>query len=359
MRELMTEDKSRKLILIIEDEAQIREATGDYLEDIGYKTAQARDGREGIDLFRSGKPDAVLADLSMPNVDGFEVIRTIVRESPETPVIVMSGIGVIEKAALAIREGAWDFLAKPLTSFEILRITFDRCFERARLLAENRKYREHLEEEVDKKTREILDLERAMSITQKEIILTLGEVVETRSKETAYHVRRVGESAFILSRKCGLDNEYASNMKLAAPMHDVGKIGIPDTILNAARKLTAGEFEMIKKHTTLGYEIFSKASLPIMNLAAVIAHEHHEHWNGKGYPRGLAGDAIHIAGRITCIVDVFDALTHNRSYKRAWDIEDTVSFMKSKSGEIFDPDLLTIFMTDIDSFININKTYPE
>lgn len=359
MRGPMTEDISRKLILIIEDEVQIREATGDYLEDIGYRTALAEDGRVGIDMFRAGNPDAVLADLSMPNVDGFEVIRTIVRESPETPVIVMSGIGIIEKAALAIRDGAWDFLAKPLTSFEILRITFDRCFERARLLAENRKYREHLEEEVDRKTHEILDLERAMSITQKEIILTLGEVVETRSKETAYHVRRVGESAFILSRKCGLDNEYASNMKLAAPMHDVGKIGIPDTILNAGRKLTAEEFEIIKKHTTLGYEIFSKASLPIMNLAAVIAHEHHEQWNGKGYPRGLAGDDIHIAGRITCIVDVFDALTHNRSYKPAWSVEDSVSYMKSKSGEVFDPDMLKIFITNLADFVSINETYSE
>jgi putative two-component system response regulator len=355
----MSDSNTRKTILIIDDEEQIRETTSDYLEDIGFKTILAEDGLSGISRFREDKPDAVLADLSMPNIDGFEVIRTVIRESPETPIIVMSGIGIIEKAVLAVREGAWDFLAKPISSFEILKITFDRCFERANLISENRRYREHLEEEVDIKTREILNLERAMSDTQKEIILTLGEVVETRSKETAYHVRRVGESACLLAQKCGLSSEFAANMRLAAPMHDVGKIGIPDTILNSARKLTDAEFEIIKTHTILGYEIFSKASLPVMNLAATIAYEHHEQWSGKGYPRQLKGNKISIEGRITCIADIFDALVHDRSYKKSWSIDDTCTFMKNNSGVIFDPEMLTVFLDNLDEFLLINKNYTE
>ncbi|HEY1407253.1 MAG TPA: HD domain-containing phosphohydrolase [Spirochaetota bacterium] len=348
---------TRLTILIIDDEEQIREATSDYLEDFGFATLLAEDGRKGIDLFHQTKPDAVIVDLSMPDIDGFQVVHTVISESPQTPIIVFSGIGIIEKAVQAVREGAWDFLAKPLSSFEVLRITIERCLERARLISENIRYKEHLEDEIERKTREIVELGKEVINTQKEIIMTLGDVVETRSKETAYHVRRVADYAYLLAREYGLSDETASQIRIAAPMHDVGKIGIPDTILNTKRNLTPEEFEIIKTHTQIGFEIFNKSSLPVMHLAAVIAHEHHEQWNGKGYPRNLKGEEISIGGRITCIVDVFDALIHDRIYKEAWSLGSAIEYMKENEGILFDPNLLKIFIRHIDEFIAINESY--
>ena len=180
-----------KSILVIDDEKAIRESISDFLEDSGYMTSSAANGLEALEMLKVIRPDAILADLNMPEMDGFELIDHVAGNYPETPIIVLSGVGIIDQAIEAIRRGAWDFLPKPLTSLSVLEITLDRVLERAKLLKENRIYREHLEEEVRKKTEQVLEISRAVITTQKEIILKLGDVVETRSHETAHHVQRV------------------------------------------------------------------------------------------------------------------------------------------------------------------------
>jgi response regulator RpfG family c-di-GMP phosphodiesterase len=204
-----------------------------------------------------------------------------------------------------------------------------------------------------------ISLAREIINTQKEVILILGEVVETRSQETANHVTRVAEVCYFLARHYGLDDDSAELLRLAAPMHDVGKIGIPEAILNKPGKLTSQEFERIKSHARIGYEILSKSSRPIMTAAAVTALEHHERWDGKGYPRKLSGTDIHIFGRIAAVADVFDALAHKRCYKEAWPMDRVISLFKQERGLHFDPDLIDIFLDHIDDFIAINSRFPE
>ena len=195
--------------------------------------------------------------------------------------------------------------------------------------------------------------------TQKEIIHTLGEVVETRSKETANHVLRVGKMAELLALRCGLSEEEATVLRVAAPMHDVGKVGIPDAILNKPGSLSAEEYETIKTHTTIGWEILGKSDRRIIKSAALVAHQHHEHWDGNGYPQGLQGDDIHIFGRIVAIVDVFDAVINKRCYRDAKELSDVVGMLRYGRGGHFDPELVDVFLAHLTEFVGIVKAHPD
>lgn len=347
-----------KSILVVDDEIAIRESIADYLEDIGSMPETAANGQEALDKLAVKEYDAVILDLNMPGIDGFGVIENVIPRYPEMPIIVLSGVGVVDKAVEAIRKGAWDFLGKPIQSFSVLSLTLNRALERGRLLKENRLYREHLEDEVRKKTEQVLDMSRSIIATQKEIILRLGDVVETRSHETGNHVLRVSEYAYLLAKLAGISGEFAEDIKLASPMHDVGKIGISDLILNKPGLLTPDEFDLIQQHTVIGYNIFKKSSLPVLQLAADIALCHHEKWNGNGYPNRIAGEKIPVSARITTIVDVFDAVTHSRVYKEAWTMDSSISFMKENSGTIFDPALLGLFLDNIELFVDIYRKLP-
>ncbi|MCP4115949.1 MAG: DUF3369 domain-containing protein [Desulfobacteraceae bacterium] len=201
-------------------------------------------------------------------------------------------------------------------------------------------------------TREIID-------TQKEVIYTLGEIVETRSKETANHVTRVAEFCYLLAKKYGMDETSAERLKLASPMHDIGKIGTPESILHKPGKLTREEFEIIKTHADAGYYILKNSKRQIMQTAAIVAWQHHEKWDGTGYPQGLSREDIHIYGRIAAVADVFDALSHERCYKEAWPMDRIVDLFKSESGKHFDPALVEIFLGEQDQFIVINNRFPE
>jgi response regulator RpfG family c-di-GMP phosphodiesterase len=204
-----------------------------------------------------------------------------------------------------------------------------------------------------------ISLAREIINTQKEVILTLGEIVETRSQETAHHVTRVAEVCYLLAKKNEMDEKTCDLLRLATPMHDVGKIGVPETILNKAGKLTDAEFEVMKNHARTGYEILKKSNRPIMKAAAVVALQHHEKWDGSGYPQGLSGENIHIYGRIAAIADVFDALSHKRCYKNAWDMDQIVDLFGKESGRHFDGRLTEIFLSNIKEFEAINRHFPE
>ncbi|MFH1152235.1 MAG: HD domain-containing phosphohydrolase [Pseudomonadota bacterium] len=206
---------------------------------------------------------------------------------------------------------------------------------------------------------ENLSLAREIIDTQKEVIFTLGEIVETRSKETAHHVTRVAEVCYLLAIHYGMHESTAERLKLASPMHDIGKIGIPESILHKPGALTPEEFNVIKTHADTGYYILKNSKRQIMQTAAIVAWQHHEKWDGTGYPQGLAGEDIHIYGRIAAIADVFDALTHRRCYKDAWSMEKVVDLFKDESGRHFDPDLVEILLLNIDMFVTINRKFPE
>jgi response regulator RpfG family c-di-GMP phosphodiesterase len=200
-----------------------------------------------------------------------------------------------------------------------------------------------------------LYLNKEMEETQREVICTLGEVVESRSKETANHIQRVTETSIILGNAIGLSETDIRNLQMAAPMHDVGKIGIPDDILHKPGRLNPDEFEVMKTHTLVGYEILKSSGRDVLKAAALIALEHHERWDGSGYPYQKSGEEISLMGRIISIVDVFDALYNKRIYKNPWPLENIISLFKEEKGCHFDPKLVDLFLENIDDIVLIQE----
>lgn len=195
--------------------------------------------------------------------------------------------------------------------------------------------------------------------TQKELVYMLGEAVEQRSKETGAHVKRVAQISQLLATAYGLPEQEAELIKLASPLHDVGKVGIPDSILNKTGKHTPKEWEVMKTHAMIGEEILAKSDKRILQLGSIIAGQHHEKWNGDGYPRGLKGEDIHVAGRITALADVFDALGSKRCYKKPWSIDKIITMIKEERGKQFEPKLVDLFEENIDALIEIRKRFPD
>lgn len=195
--------------------------------------------------------------------------------------------------------------------------------------------------------------------TQKELLLILGDAIEQRSKETGAHVRRVALMCEMMALRIGMSHEYAETLRYASPLHDVGKIGIPESILHKPGRLDPDEWEVMKTHTTIGYELLKNSNQIIAKMGARIAHTHHEHWDGKGYPQGLAGEAIPLEGRIVAIIDVIDALGSARSYKRPWNEADIRTYIRERRGLQFDPQLVDTALELFDSFKIIRRKYPD
>ncbi|XOB61376.1 HD domain-containing phosphohydrolase [Campylobacterota bacterium DY0563] len=206
---------------------------------------------------------------------------------------------------------------------------------------------------------EIIELQHEIEETQKDLILTLGSVGESRSKETANHVTRVALFSYMLAKEYGLSEEEANLLKLASPMHDIGKIGIPDSILKKEGKLTFEEYEIMKTHTDIGFNMFKNSNRKILRSSSIVAHEHHEKWDGSGYPRGLKGEQIHIFGRITAVADVFDALSSKRCYKKCWTIDEIKNYMFEKAGTEFEPKLVELFFKNIDKVLKIKENFKD
>lgn len=198
-----------------------------------------------------------------------------------------------------------------------------------------------------------LYLNKEIIDTQSELIETLGETVEKRSKEASHHVKRVARISYELAKRIGIDEHKAQMIKMASPMHDVGKIGIPDSILLKPESLTKEEFEVMKTHTKIGYDILAHSNKEVLNVASIIAYEHHEKWNGMGYPHGKKGEEIHIFGRISAVADVFDALLHRRCYKEPWPLNEVVTFFEEQRGEHFEPRLVDILLKELEVFKKI------
>jgi response regulator RpfG family c-di-GMP phosphodiesterase len=206
---------------------------------------------------------------------------------------------------------------------------------------------------------ELMELNEAIEETQREVIYAMGEIGETRSKETGNHVKRVALYSRELALLYGLCEEEASKLQMASPMHDIGKVGIPDAILNAPRKLSVEEFVIMQTHAALGYNMLKNSNKPILQAAAIVAGEHHEKWDGSGYPHAKAAEEIHIYGRITAVADVFDALGSERVYKKAWPLEDILQLFKNESGKHFDPTLVELFLQNLEKFLAIRDEFRD
>jgi putative two-component system response regulator len=361
-------------ILVIDDEAGLRRSLGAHLEDMDHDVLLAENGREGLDILERnpGSVQAVVVDLNMPVMDGYSFIQNAVAMAPELPLVVLSGVGVVEDALRAMRLGAWDFVTKPLSNMAVLDHVLDRVLERARLVRENRLYRENLERLVLERTAEL-------ELTRRQIMQRLSRAAEYKDNETGHHVIRVGEISALLSRAIGLPEKRCEMMRECAPLHDVGKIGIPDTVLLKPGPLDPEEWEVMRRHCLYGCEILGPLNgsdtaqnacgfllgplepgdNELLRLARILALYHHERWDGTGYPIGLAGEAIPLEARIVSVVDVYDALRSDRPYKKAFPEEKCYALLRKGAGSQFDPAVIAAFFREIEAIRIIREKWKD
>lgn len=291
-----------------------------------------------------GEVDLLLLDLMMPEMDGFAVMAALAEVVPAgsyLPILVLTADSSSETKRRALGAGAHDFLTKPFDPVEVeLRIR--NLLHTRSLHLQLMSHAETLEQRVAERTSE---LEQA----RVEVLERLALAAEFRDDETGKHTQRVGRACGSLSRELGLSAQREGLIRRAAPLHDIGKIGVPDAILLKPGRLTPAEFEVMKTHTTIGGRILSGSTVPLLQMAEQIALSHHEKWDGTGYPQGLAGNQIPLPGRILAVVDVFDALTSPRPYKPAWTPADALAEIKAQSGRHFDPDAVEAFVHVLDS----------
>ena len=329
-------------ILIVDDEAANVDLLRRLLQRAGFSRIESTtDSREVADLYVKFRPDLILLDLHMPHRDGLAVMDELnqIAEASYLPILMLTGDDTQEAKREALSRGAKDFLNKPFNSDEVL-LRIGTLLETRFLYLQIQSQNQILEAKVRDRTRE---LESA----QIEIIERLARAAEFRDDNTGQHTERVGQMAALLAKQIGLPDAQVSLIRRAAPLHDVGKIGIPDSILLKLGKLTADEFALVKTHTSIGARILSGSRFTILRLAEEIAFNHHERWDGDGYA-GVVGAAIPLAGRIVAVADVFDALTQKRPYKAAWPVAEAIAEIDRQRAKQFDPTLVDAFLRVIE-----------
>jgi putative two-component system response regulator len=347
-------------ILVADDSKMNRMIAAGILQKNGWDVEFAENGEEAIEKLSGGFIDVVLMDIQMPIMDGFEATRIIKNREDlkHIPIIIVTSVSDKDSLKRALEFGATDYVTKPFDSEELtLRIKNASQLKRLNdvLSGQNKM----LEVKVRGRTRE---LENALNIVKKtevDVIRLLGVVAEYRDKETGNHVLRVGHISEFLANKFGLSDEKCETVLYASMMHDMGKVGISDNILLKQGPLTDDEREVIKTHTSMGFEMLSYSKMPLLQASAEIALTHHEKWDGTGYPRGLKGDNIPIFGRIVAVADVFDALRSERPYKKAFDDDTVKGIFKKDSGVHFDPSLVDILLTNYDEILNITLNFKD
>jgi len=330
----MAEDEAGK-ILVVDDEPDVREIIRRWLVREGYTCRTAADANEALDCLRRGGFALVVSDIMMPGLSGLDLLERVGRDYPDVAVVMVTALDDRDTAVRALELGAYGYVIKPFERNELL-IAVVNALERRRLTLQSRDYERLLEEQVRERTAEVREREA-------EIVLRLISASEYRDDETGAHIRRIGLLAEDLARVAGWKREDADRIRLAAPMHDVGKIGVPDNILLKPGALTPEEFEVVKRHTEIGARILGGSSVPLLRTAADIALCHHERWDGTGYPRGLAGEDIPEAARIVAVVDMYDALTSHRVYRPALRHDEAIEVMRREHGGRFDPRLFACF----------------
>ncbi|MBF0155343.1 MAG: response regulator [Magnetococcales bacterium] len=338
----LVEELANPLILIVDDELMQRLPMREALEQDGCRVVEAENGEQAWEIIQKERPDMVISDVVMPGMDGFSLCRTIRQQNglEYLPVVLATSLDDLISIDRAYQFGATDFITKP--------IHWGLLGHRVRYLLRSARTAQALS-----------DRELELLRTRLEIIRRLGQAAEYRDNETGLHIQRMSHYSALLGEACGLSLSDQELLLAAAPMHDVGKIGIPDSILLKPGRLTEVEFVTMRQHTLLGGKLLDREPSLLLQTAHMIALTHHERWDGNGYPYGIKGEGIPLMGRICSLADVFDALTSKRPYKEPWSVESSVEEIQNCTGTAFDPQLVRVFMEILPKILAIKDNFTE
>ncbi len=336
-------------VLIIDDHVSNRNILADIIQSIeDHLTVECfQDPMEALGWLHWHTPDLVLADHELPNMSGVEFIRQArtLNSCKGVPILLVSPSGSRNTLHAGLEAGATDFISRPIDDFE--------CHARCRNLLTQRWQHKVIHDRAKWLERQVAEATTEIRIREHETLLRLARAGEYRDEETGNHVIRMAKYSRIIAEQLGRPKEECEVIELAAPMHDIGKIGIPDHILRKPGKLSPAEFDVMKRHAKMGYEILKDSPSQYLQLGAVIAYAHHEKYDGSGYPRGLRGTEIPLAARIVALADAYDALTSERPYKRAWSVDEALDYIDQHRGTHFDPECIDAFRERLDKVLKI------
>jgi putative two-component system response regulator len=351
MSEQLSKSATAAKVLVVDDESHIRRILSRWLVEAGYRCDQVADGSELWAYLQTHEVDLVTLDINMPGQSGLELLPQIKQLSPDTEVIMLTARGEANVVIDALTHGAYGYLLKPVERDEFL-FQVRKALERRSLLLERREYTQQLEERVRQQT-------VVIRMAHEETILRLVCASQYRDEETGAHIRRTGLYSELMASVLGWSADRVETIRMAAPMHDIGKIGVPDAILCKPGKLTEAEFEIMKTHTTIGAAMLDGSDSAILQMGREVALCHHERWDGRGYPRALSGADIPESARIVALVDVYDALSHDRVYRRALPEVEVLSIMEKGAGTHFDPSLYSVFTALVAELRRISAANPD
>lgn len=348
-------------VLVVDDDSSVCRLIARILGRADYECTEASDAASALNAAEEHEFALVTCDINMPGGSGLGLVRELRARYPEIAVLMISGVDDPELAAMATDLGAYGYVLKPFVANEIL-IAAANALRRRDLEIENSAHRQHLERLVSERTADLTATverlsraEEALRESQEEAITRLAFAAEFRDPTTGAHIGRMSATCELIAQRSGLGEARSELIRIASPMHDIGKIGVADEILRKPGKLTEPEMDEMRKHPAIGGEILAGSDSELVRLGSLIALTHHERWDGSGYPNSLAREQIPVEGRIVAIADVFDALTSERSYKRAFSVDESVSIMRDERGKHFDPDLLDVFLSLADEVAGLDR----
>lgn len=354
-------DLKKSCILVVDDELVNVKLLERMLSEKGFNhVLSTQDPSQVLSIMKSNEIDLMLLDINMPHMDGYQVMEQLQSEpSVEMPpVLVLTAQYAQDFRQRALDNGARDYVTKPFDVDELV----SRVTNLLEVHQANKYINQQnviLDERVRQRTKELEIAHSQLHESRLQVVYRLGRAAEYRDNETGLHIIRMSKMAVLIAKDAGVSDEDCDLLLNAAPMHDIGKIGIPDHILLKPGKLEPEEWVIMKTHAQIGADILAGDDTPLLNMASEIALTHHERWDGNGYPNGLKGEDIPLVGRITALADVFDALTSVRPYKKAWSIEDSVALITEESGKQFDPVLVEHFLNCLNSIVKIKEEYAE